>query len=836
MGLGTCFAQPAYTWANSIGNTGADVGQSIAIDGSGNVYITGSFTGIADFDPGAGTANLTSTGATDIFVAKYTSAGAYLWAFNIGSATGSGVGNAITLDGSSNVYVTGFFMGTADFNPSGATNNLTSGGSVDIFVAKYTSGGAYLWAFKVGEAGADGGEGISLDGSGNVYVTGYFQGTTDFDPGGGVVNLISTGSTDIFVAKYTSAGAYQWAFKIGGAVGDFGYGIDVDGSGNCYVTGFFNGPNTDFNPGAGTAFLSTGGPGDDDVFVAKYNSSGVYQWAFNIGTGTSSASIGYGIAVDGSGNCYITGVVGGPNVDFDPGGGVAILQAGGFVAKYNSSGIYQWAFNTGGGYSIKVDGSGNNYITGRFQGTVDFDPSASTANLTSSLFNTDIFIAKYTSSGTYLCAGKMGGTGNETGYGITVDGSGNTFVTGSFASAPADFDPGAGTANLTTAGGNDIFFAKYSQCSGFTATQFCVAVGGAGSDGGQSIVQTSDGGYAVAGSTGSFGQGSSDVYVVKVDASGTVQWTRTVGQAVTEVSYSIVQTSDGGYVVGGTYNDGWFLNDANAYIIKLDGNGTVQWTQIINGSGWDNCKSINQVSDGGFVMTGAYNGGGASAVYVIKLDGSGALQWTRTVSTNPTPEDAWGNSIIQTTDGGYAVAGGTSGSGNGYIDMYVIKLDGSGTVLWTRKVGGVSSNTCGSEGRSIVQTSDGGLAVAGGTACFGQGNSDVYVVKLDGSGTLQWTRTVGGAGIDAGYSIVQISDGGLAVAGWTYSYGAGGSDVYVVKLDGSGTVLWTRTFGGTGTDEGKSIVQTSDGGFAVTGSTNSFGSGGNDVYIIKIAP
>jgi hypothetical protein len=190
----------------------------------------------------------------------------------------------------------------------------------------------------------------------------------------------------------------------------------------------------------------------------------------------------------------------------------------------------------------------------------------------------------------------------------------------------------------------------------------------------------------------------------------------------------------------------------------------------------------------------------------------------------------YGSSIIQTTDGGYAVAGWTPSFGAGNTDVYVVKLNSSGNIEWTRTIGGGSYEW----GYSIIQTTDGGYAVAGRTNSFGAGNWDVYVVKLDGNGNIEWTCTIGGGNADGGSSIIQTTDGGYAVGGRTNSFGAGNLDIYVVKLDGNGNIQWTRTIGGGNNDEGSSIIQTTDGGYAVAGYTYSFGAGGYDVYVVKL--
>ena len=457
---------PAYAqFAFNIGGTGTEEGRSIARDGNNDIYVTGMFSATTDFDPSSGTTNLVSAGNTDIYVAKYSSAGAYQWAFKIGGSNLDG-GYGIAVDGSSNVYVTGTFRGNnVDFDPGSGTANLSATGNQDIFVAKYNSSGVYQWAIKIGSSNADYGYAIAADASGNAYVTGYYQGTADFDPGSGTASLTNAGAQDGFIAKYNSSGAYQWAIKIAGSGIDYGYGISLDGSGNVHVIGAFDGT-VNFNP-SGTANLTSAGM--RDIFVGKYTSAGSYVWAIHVG-GTDN-DYGYGITTDGSSNVFITGYIA-MTADMDPSGGTANLASGGgadiFFAKYNSSGAYQFAFKVGSvgndiANAIALDGAGNILVAGYFQGVVDFDPSSGTANLTN-IGADDAFIAKYSPAGAYICAFRIGTNSYDTGNGIVADAANNILVIGSF-SGLADFDPGASTLNLT-ASGVDAFIAKYgSACT-----------------------------------------------------------------------------------------------------------------------------------------------------------------------------------------------------------------------------------------------------------------------------------------------------------------------------------------------------------------------------------
>ena len=453
----------SFEWAKSIGGSLADYGLSIALDASGNVYTTGYFQGTADFDPGAGTANRTSAGGRDIWVQKLDASGNFIWARSFGGSSDD-IGRSITVDASGNVYTTGYFQGTADFDPGTGTANITSAGNEDIFIQKLDASGNFLWAKSFGGSLADYGLSIAVDAAGNVYTTGYFQGTADFDPGAGTANHSSIGNEDIFVQKLDTSGDFVWARSFGDSNSDRGNSICVDASGNVYTTGGFDGT-VDFDPGAGTTNLTS--EGSLDVYVQKLNATGNFVWAKSFGGSLNDQ--GFSITVDDSGNVHTTGSFEG-TVDFDPGAGSATRTSSGsldvFVQKLNASGTYDWAISFGAsssdqGYSVTVDASGNVYTTGSFLGTADFDPGSGTANLTSA-GPCDVFIQKINASGNFVWAKSFGGNSIDAGNAITVDASGNVYTTGHFAGT-VDFDPGVGTANLTSAGNYDVFVQKLSQ-------------------------------------------------------------------------------------------------------------------------------------------------------------------------------------------------------------------------------------------------------------------------------------------------------------------------------------------------------------------------------------
>ncbi len=365
-----------------------------------------------------------------------------------------------------------------------------------------------------------------------------------------------------------------------------------------------------------------------------------------------------------------------------------------------------------------------------------------------------------------------------------------------------------------------------------TCISFCIAIGGPNDDYGESIIQTTDGGYAIAGYTNSFGQGDYDMYIVKIDANGNLQWTRTIGGPNDDRGYSIIQSNDSGYiVVGYTSSFGQGRNDV--YIVKLDVGGNIQWTKTVGGPNHDHGESIIQTDDDGYAIVGSTNsfGQGERDVYVVKLNATGNIQWTRTIGGT---KFDFGRSIVQTSNKGFIISGITvsySNSGGLDRDVYIVKLDSLGNLQWTRTIGGPNFDY----GNSIIQTTDTGYLAVGLTQSpFGSGGPDVYVVKLDLNGNVQWTKAIGGNSGEIGMSVRPTNDGEYIVAGYTYSFGQGSNDIYLIKLDENGNIQWTRTIGGPNYDYGQCVAETNDRGYAVTGYTNSFGYGGWDIYIIKL--
>jgi hypothetical protein len=475
---------PDWQWVKSMGGIGDEGGSSIAIDraGSGNVYTTGGFNGTVDFNPGAPVFNLTSAGGIDIFISKSDSSGNFVWAKAIGG-TGWDQGICTTIDpsGSGYVYTTGNFQGIVDFDPGAGIFNLTSIGPNDFFISKLDSSGNFIWAKQMGGTDAASSSSIAIapSGSSDVYTTGSFYGTIDFDPGPGVFNLTSTGNSDIFISKLDSSGNFLWAkgMEGTGAISyDRGVSIAVDpaGSGSLYTTGQFQ-ETIDFDPGVGVFNLTSSGH-SYDIYICKLDSSGNFLWAKQMG-GTDS-DWGQSVAIDPEGNSvYTIGTFEG-TVDFDPGAGIFNLTSVGFldtfISKLDSSGNFTWVKVIGGvsyeyGESITIDpaGSGDIYTTGTFQDTVDFDPGTGVFILTTGgIGDPDIYISKLDSSGNFVWAKSAGEYYHyEYSSSIALDASGNTYITGSFDGTSIAF----GNITLMNADSNgtysDIFIAKLNTAT-----------------------------------------------------------------------------------------------------------------------------------------------------------------------------------------------------------------------------------------------------------------------------------------------------------------------------------------------------------------------------------
>lgn len=441
---------PSLNWAKNIGGS---KGNSITADAAGNVYTTGYFSGVSDFDPGPATFYLTADGG-DAYVSKLDANGDFAWALQLGGNQ-TNYGMSVMTDVSGNVYVAGYFSGTVDFDAGPSSFNITSNGQYDIFITKVDTDGNFIWAKNIGGTSSDLAYAAVLDLSGNICITGVFIGTVDFDPGAGIFNMNGGGNNDCFILKLDASGNFLQAMQV---VGNYSEGdaIAVDAANNVYVCGNYN-STADLDPGA--AVHNVTASSGADAFVIKLTAAGSFVWGKSFGGfGTDNCRA---VRADAAGNVYIAGDFPG-TVDFDPGPGTYNISPVGsidaFVLKLNVAGDFVWAKVFAGTVAdaakgLALDDAGNVYTTGIFQGTADFDPGPGVSDLTvAGGVNNDIFISKLNPSGDLVWALNFGGNVSDEGLSVFCSTAGNLYATGDFDGA-VDFDPGAGTTTLFSSTG-----------------------------------------------------------------------------------------------------------------------------------------------------------------------------------------------------------------------------------------------------------------------------------------------------------------------------------------------------------------------------------------------
>ncbi len=456
--LAVCGIANAQTWqwAESADGTSSDVGNAIATDSNGNVYVTGYFESSSIIFGGS---TVIRSGLRNIFVVKYNSTGNVLWAKTaVGTSTGIDMGYGICTDKNGNVYVTGSFRSSSITFGSYVLNNAggsCSSGCADIFIVKYDANGNELWAKSAGGTDPDEGKAVTTDPNGNVFITGYFRsmyvsfGSTTLNN-----NFTGAGLFEVFTVKYDSTGNVLWAKSKGGTSNDDGKAIVTDLNGNVYITGNYS--STDFG-GLSNA-------GGSDVFIVKYAANGNEIW--ERGVGGSANEDGFGITTDANGNIYITGEFSSSTSAF---GSTSLTSSGGpdiFIAQYDLSGNVLWAKSAGGakgdvGFAISADAVNNIYVTGSFRSPSLTIGSTTLINASSSNDIPDIFVAKYDAGGSVLWVKSAGGTDFDRGYGICTAKGGAVNITGYFISPSLAF----GSNSLTNVGSEDVFVAQINDCN-----------------------------------------------------------------------------------------------------------------------------------------------------------------------------------------------------------------------------------------------------------------------------------------------------------------------------------------------------------------------------------
>lgn len=799
-------ANNQLVWSTYYGGNGDERGLDIVV--SGNTLYVGLRTssgnlpnqsfGLGSYQVGA------LQGGFDLYFLRFDATTcARQWATYFGGTgeetTVSTYGNGMTVDGSGNLYVMTTTEST-DFPTvalAGAYNQSVFGGGLnDAGIIKFNSSTVLQWSTYFGASGNDEGHDIATGSGAIIYVSGRTS-STNFpvlNQAGSFNQANNAGLTDGFFGEFSSTGAQQWTTYYGGSGTDYAHAIAV-GTCNVYLVGWAGSVDLQtVNPGGGAHYVGTNGGTSDTYFLR-----------FSIGAPTPSITAS------------------GP-VSFCAGGNVQLDAGAGYTGYSWSTGATTQTITvtTSGNYSVTVTnacGSGTSTVV---PVTVFALPTVNA------------------SGGGTICSGdsiQLTASGAQFYQWTPSSGLSNAFIanpmatplsTTTYTVTGTDANGCTGSANVTvTVNPTPVALISMSISTGAIMQK---AYGATGDDFPHGGYQTSDGGYVVTGHTTSFGSGGPfDCYLLKTDANGTVQWSRAFGGTGMDDALCTIQTSDGGFMIAGIANS--FSGGAKGYLVKTDASGNLQWSRTYAGGTSTSLYSVVQTSDGGYAAAGGTNGFGAGSddVLLVKLDASGNTLWTRTYG-GAGSEGAY--ALQEKSTGGYIIAGVTSGFGAGSSDVYVVSTDAAGTLLWTRTCGGPGQDLAGYS-TSVQETSAGEFVVAGSTQSFGAGNYDYYLIKLSAAGVVLWTKTYGGTGSDMCNAVDVTADGGYILGGQSFSFSLPSQQTWLVKTDSNGNVVWSRAYGGAQIESGAYTQQTSDGGYFATGITGSFGAGMFDAFILK---
>ena len=369
------------------------------------------------------------------------------------------------------------------------------------------------------------------------------------------------------------------------------------------------------------------------------------------------------------------------------------------------------------------------------------------------------------------------------------------------------------------------FFVFVTAASNLHA-QWAQSLGGPGQEFAGSVRFTSDGGIITCGWTLSYGAGLTDAWIVKMDASGNILWQRAYGSPDDDIALDIQELPGGGYIVlGSTYS---LATSSDVWLLHLDESGNILWQKKYGTAAQDQGPSLLQTSDGGFILSGEFSvASGNFDMWVMKLTSSGSVQWQK--AYGGMTED-WGNDIQELSTGGYVVAGGTSSQGAGQSDAWIVVLDSTGNIVSQKAFGGTAFDSF----TSVKETPDGGLIATGFTDSFGAGNRDIIIVKLTSTLNLSWAKTYGGPWYDTPYTIALSTNNNYIVTAHTNSYGAGSYDIWALKLTENGDIVWQRTYGDVDSEENPRTSVAADGRMIISATTQSFPSGDPQFWILNL--
>lgn len=743
---GALIIDPTLAWATYYGNSGNEWGNGVATDGSGNVYMTG-YTSSTACIATSGAYQFTFGGGTyDAFLVKFNCAGVRQWGSYYGGSMDD-YGKSVAMDAAGNVYVVGYTNSPSGIATAGGHQNSYGGGSYDAFLMQFDGSGSRQWATYYGGTSYDDGFSVATDGSGNVYMAGTTSSTSGIATSGGYQNGLG-GYYDAFLVQFNSSGVRQWATYYGGSGDDQGYGLAADGSGNVNMIGYTASASGIATTGASQNTFG----GGYDAFLVQFNGSGTRQWATYFG-GTNG-EFGTGIATDGLGKVYITGITGSRSGIATSGAYQAIFGGGtydAFLAQFNSSGTRQWATYYGGsgndqGYSISTDGSAHVYMAGSTSSTSGIAiPGASQATFGGG--TGDAFLVQFNSSGARQWASYFGGSTEDGGYGAATDGSGNAYMTGYTYSTSGIATPGA---HQGTFGGgySDAFLLKFAPpsivgtltvCGSNTNTLSIATPGGIWSSGNTSVATIGSGNGVVTGVTAG---------------------TATISYAVSGSIYTATVTVNAlpASIVGAT---------------SLCAGNSISLSNASAGGTWSSSNTNVTINATSGVVTGS-----SAGTSVITYTNGGGCIGTKMVTVNPSPAPITGTGVVcagLSTTMTDITAGGTWGVSNTNASV------GSSTGLVSGLNAGTSTITyalsSGCSATSVVTINPSPASITGTTAvCFG------LTISL-GNTTAggNWSSSNANATIDGVSGVVTGSSIGSSVI--TYALNTGCSRTSTVTVN-----------------------------------------------------
>jgi hypothetical protein len=838
-----------YQYSRIVDGSGNENGSSVACDSTGNMYLAGYYAtasptiytvNTSNVSTAVGTLPSPSGGSYSVYVCKFNSSGTYQYS-RVVDGTGTDQGLNAACDSTGNMYLAGFYATGAPTIYTVSSSNVSvavgtlpapSGGSYAAFVSKFDSSGNYQYSRVVDGTGTETGQYLTCDSTGNMYLAGNYQtaaptiytvNTSNVSVAVGTLPAPSVGSNAAFVSKFDSSGTYQYSRVVDGTGYDDGRCVACDSTGNMYFSGSYQQTaaptiytvNTS-NVSVAVGTLVPAPAGSNAAFVCKFNSTGVYQYSRVIdGTGNE---VGYNVACDSSGNMYLAGIYGpaSPTIYTVSSSNVSVAvgtlptasgtSTGAFVCKFDSNGGYNpttvvsntWSTvsacttnSTSTVNGVTTDSSGNIYFVGTYSGTAILYDQAGRTLVTLPAANLNAaFVSKYTSGGYHQWTRILDGTGNEFGYGVACDSSGNVYFAGYYDTAAPTIKNQAGTTLGTLpapAGSFAVFVSKFDSSGAY---QYSRVVDGTGSDQGYGVTCDSSG----------------NMYLVGYYQTASPTIKDQAGTALATLPASV-----GSYV---------------SFVCKFNSSGVYQYSEVVDGTGADICYSVACDSSGNMYLAGHYNTS-SPTIYTVSSSNVSVA-----VGTLPAPSGGSYAAFVSKFDstGTYQYSRVIDGTGNEY--SFGLACDFSGNMYLAGQYS-TASPTIYTVNSSNVATAVATLRAPSVTSAA------AYVSKFDSSGTYQYSRVVDGSGTEQGNgvscdssgnvyfvgqyataspTIYTVSSSNVSVSVATLPAPSGGSNAaYVSKFDSSGTYQYSRVVDATGTDTGQSVACDSSGNMYFAG-------------------